>query len=174
MFTPLEIRWSRYRLGTGTDPVARWAPSDAVAPRRAESAYTPGWAQAGWSPRGYGRLGLYGATLIASGLAACASMPSSPTPEMTRAESAIEQAQRAGAGDLASEPLEAAQHHLSAAKAAADNHDNVNAARLVDEAYADARLADFTAQSEKSAKAAAEVDTSIRTLETEANRPRSP
>lgn len=93
---------------------------------------------------------------------------------MSRAESAIEQAQRAGAGDLATEPLESAQRNLSAAKAASAQHDEVRSARLVDEAYADARLADYTAQSVKAAKAAAEVDTSIRTLENEANRPRSP
>jgi hypothetical protein len=93
---------------------------------------------------------------------------------MTRAEGAIEQAQRAGAAEFAVEPLEAAQRNLSAAKVAVTQHDNAHAAQLVDEAYADARLADYTAQSEKSAKAAAEVDKSIRTLENEANRPRSP
>lgn len=115
-----------------------------------------------------------GTLLILSGLAACAATPTGPTPEMTRAEGAIEQAQRAGAAEFASEPLASAQRHLADAKAAVGSHDNVRATRLVEEAFADARLADFTAQSVKSGKAADEVDTSIRTLETETNRPRSP
>jgi hypothetical protein len=93
---------------------------------------------------------------------------------MTRAESAIEQAQRAGAPELAPQSFQAAERKLSEAKTAVGQRDNAYAAQLVEESYAEARLADLTAQSEKSAKAAAEVDTSIRTLENEANRPRSP
>jgi hypothetical protein len=127
-----------------------------------------------WGLFGHGRLALYSATLVASGLSACATMPPGPTPAMTRAESAIEQAQRDGAAKLAAEPLEAAQRKLGAANAALVQRDSARAAQLVEEAYADARLADFTAQSEKSALAAAEVDKSIRTLENETNRPRSP
>jgi hypothetical protein len=116
----------------------------------------------------------YAAVLAAAGLAACATVPAGPTPEMTRAESQIEQAQRAGAGQYAIEPLASAQRHLDAAKSAVVTHDNVRAARLVDESYADARLAELTAQSVKSEAAASEVDASIRTLETETTRPRSP
>ena len=116
----------------------------------------------------------YAALLAAAGLAACASVPVGPTPEMTRAESQIEHAQRAGASQYAREPLESAQRHLDAAKSAVVTHDNVRAARLVDESYADARLAELAAQSAKSEAAAIEVDNSIRTLETETTRPRSP
>lgn len=91
---------------------------------------------------------------------------------MTRAESAIEQAQRAGAAELAPQPLQAAERKLNEAKTAVGQRDNAYAGQLVEEAYAEARLADLTAQSEKSAKAAAEVDMSIRTLENETSRSR--
>lgn len=121
-----------------------------------------------------GRRALYGITLVAAGLGACASLPPPPTPEMTRAEGAIEQARRAGAEQLASGPLHQADTQLARAKAAVVAGDNVHAAALVEEAYADARLADYTAQSATSAKAAAEVDTSIRTLERETTRATSP
>lgn len=117
---------------------------------------------------------LYAATLVACVISACATVPSGPPPEMTRAEGAIEQAQRDGAAELAAAPFESAQHNLSAAKGALAQRDSRRAAQLVDEAYADARLADITAQSRKSASAAAEVDKSIQTLENETNRPRSP
>jgi outer membrane protein OmpA-like peptidoglycan-associated protein len=60
-----------------------------------------------WPDRG--RTVLYSAVLAASSLGACATVPPSPTPEMTRAESAIEQAQRAGAPELAPQPFQAAE-----------------------------------------------------------------
>jgi Domain of unknown function (DUF4398) len=171
---PLDSLWSRRWAETGSDPGTQHAHADARTTPGVGSGHSSDWASGSWSPRGYGRIGLYGATLVASALGACASMPSAPTPQMTRAESAIEQAQRAGAGELATEPLEAAERNLSAAKVAVTQHNNVAAGQLVDKAYADARLADYTAQSAKSAKAAAEVDQTIHTLEDEANRPRSP
>jgi hypothetical protein len=132
-------------------------------PRRGPSA---------WGLNGRGRTALYSAALAASGLSACATLPPPPTPEMTRTESAIEQAQRAGAAESASDRLQAAQTKLNEAKATAAKGDARRAAQLVDEAYADARLADLTAQSAKSAKAAAEVDKSINTLESETDRPK--
>jgi len=124
--------------------------------------------------RGRCRTALYSTALAAACLSACATVPPPPTPEMTRTEGAIEQAQRDGAAELASEPFQEAQRKLNEAKAAVDQRDNVHAAQLVEEAFAAARLADLTALSEKSAKAAAEVDKSIRTLESETNRPSSP
>ena len=117
-----------------------------------------------------GRAALYTATLTAAGLSACASLPPPPTPQVTRAEVAIEQAQRDGAADLATESLVAAQRKLADAKAAVSQGHNARAAELVQEADADARLADLTARSRTSARAAAEVDTSIRTLENETTR----
>lgn len=117
---------------------------------------------------------LYGAALIAAGLAACASSPPVATPEMTRAEAAIEQAQRAGAAQYATEPLQSAQRKLSEAKLAVGQHENGRARQLVEESYADARLADFTAQDAKATSAAAEVDKSIRVLQDETTRVRTP
>lgn len=117
---------------------------------------------------------LYGAALVAAGLAACASAPPVATPEMTRAEVAIEQAQRAGAAQFAPEPLQSAQRKLSEAKIAVGQHENSHARQLVEESYADARLADFTAQDAKATTAAAEVDKSIRVLQDETTRVRTP
>jgi Domain of unknown function (DUF4398) len=115
------------------------------------------------------RLAVYGMTLVAAALGACATVPVAPTPEMTRAESAIEQARRAGAEQLAREPLHQADVKLASAKTAASAGQGRNAAALVEESYADARLADLTAQAVTAAKASAEVDKSISTLQGETN-----
>jgi hypothetical protein len=174
MFTyPPTFRWDRlWSAGTNS-----WMPrvqsmDERPAPHR-DAAGGAGFPASATRPGGR-RVALYGVALTAVCLGACASMPPLPTAEMTRAESAIEQAQKAGAAELAPGPLEAAQRNLSAAKLAVSQHENARAAQLVDEAFADARLADLTAQSEKSARMAAEVDKSIRTLENETSRPRSP
>lgn len=115
------------------------------------------------------RLAVYGVALVAASLGACATVPIAPTPEMTRAESAIEQARRAGAEQLAREPLHQADVQLASAKTAAAAGQSRYSAALVEESYADARLADLTAQSVTAAKAAAEVDKSILTLQLETN-----
>ncbi|HSY07157.1 MAG TPA: DUF4398 domain-containing protein [Steroidobacteraceae bacterium] len=90
---------------------------------------------------------------------------------MTRAKAAIEQAQRAGAREYATDYLNASMAKMDLAEAASAKGNNAQAARLVDESYADAHLAQLTAQSAKSAKAAADVDKSIQMLQHEANRP---
>ena len=107
-------------------------------------------------------------------ISACASAPPLPTAEMTRAESAIEQARIAGAPELASATYEEARQRLVDARAAVAKRDNARAAMLVEEAQASARLADITAQRIKSAAAAAEVDKSIQTLQTETRRTTTP
>ncbi len=111
-----------------------------------------------------------GAALIATGIASCASVPLPPTPDMTRAEAAIDQAQKAGAGDLANDSLQTAQHKLADAKVAAAKGEARRSQDLVEESMADAQLADLTAQRVKSDKAAAEVDKSINTLRNESDR----
>ena len=108
--------------------------------------------------------------LLAAGLASCATVPAPPTPEMTRAEVAIDAAQKAGAGDLANDSLQAAQHKLDEAKVAAMKGEARRSQDLVEESMADAQLADLTAQRVKSDKTAAEVDKSINTLRTESDR----
>ena len=107
-------------------------------------------------------------------LGGCASTPPEPTTEMTRAQAAIEQAQRAGAGEYANDSLAASNKNMALAQVAIAKHDNAEAARLVEESYADAHLAQITAQSAKSAKDAADVDKSIETLRSESTRPASP
>jgi hypothetical protein len=107
-------------------------------------------------------------------LGACATTPPPPTVEMTRAKAAIEQAQRAGAREYATEYLNASMKKMDMAEAANAKGNNAEAARLVEESYADAHLAQVSAQSAKSAKAAADVDQSIQTLQHEANRAPTP
>lgn len=114
--------------------------------------------------------GLVATFLMSIGVAGCASTPLAPTPEMTRAEVAIDQAQKAGAADLDNANLQAAQTRLADAKVAAGKGDAKRSQDLVAESMADAQLADLTAQSIKSAKAAAEVDKNITTLQSESDR----
>lgn len=103
-------------------------------------------------------------------IASCASTPIAPTPDMVRAEAAIGQAQKAGAGELANDSLQAALTKLSEAKTAAASGDGRRSQNLVDESMADAQLADLTAQSITANKASAEVDKSINAIRTEADR----
>ena len=114
---------------------------------------------------------LLGAAVI---LSACATTPPPPTTEMTKAKAAIEQAQRAGAREYSTEYLNASMAKMELAVAASAKGDNERATRLVAESYADAHLAQISAQSAKSAKAAADVDKSIVTLQDEASRTSTP
>ena len=114
-----------------------------------------------------GTAALFGATVIFS---ACATTPPPPSAELTRTKAAIEQAQRAGAREYATEYLNASMEKMDLAEAASAKGNNASATRLVQESYADAHLAQISAQSAKSAKAAADVDKSIQTLQHEANR----
>ena len=66
----------------------------------------------------HARTVLLGATFALATAAGCASAPPQATPAMTQAEDAIAQAQRAGAEQLASQPLQEAQARLALAKAA--------------------------------------------------------
>jgi hypothetical protein len=107
-------------------------------------------------------------------LGACATTPPPPTADMTRAKAAIDQAQRAGAREFATEYLNASIIKMEKAEAENAKGNNVLAARLVAESYADAHLAQISAQSAKSARAAEDVDKSIRTLQHEENRSNTP
>ena len=111
--------------------------------------------------------------VIAAWLAGCASAPIAATPDMVRAEVAIAQAQKAGAGDLANDSLQAAQTRLTEAKTAAAKGEGRLSQNLVEESMADAQLADLTAQSRKASSAATEVDKNITAIRSEADR-RSP
>jgi hypothetical protein len=113
---------------------------------------------------------LAGALLL---VAACATAPPPPSADMTRAKAAIDQAQRAGAREYSTEYLNAAIAKMEKAEAESAKGNNALANRLVAESYADAHLAQVSAQSAKSAKAAEDVDKSIRTLQHEENRANS-
>jgi Domain of unknown function (DUF4398) len=107
-------------------------------------------------------------------LGACATTPPPPSADMTRAKAAIDQAQRAGAREFATEYLNASIIKMEKAEAENAKGNNVLATRLVAESYADAHLAQISAQSAKSARAAEDVDKSIRTLQHEENRSNTP
>jgi Domain of unknown function (DUF4398) len=107
-------------------------------------------------------------------LGACATTPPPPTIELARAKAAIEQAQAAGAREYSTEYLNASIKKMEMADAANAKGKSVEATRYVQESYADAHLALVSTQSAKSAKAAADVDQSIQTLQHEANRAPTP
>lgn len=107
-------------------------------------------------------------------LSACATTPPPPSADMTRAKAEIEQAQRAGAREFATEYLNESIAKMEQAEAENAKKNTGLGARLVEESYADAHLAQITAQSAKSAQAAADVDKSIQTLQHEENRSNTP
>ncbi len=107
-------------------------------------------------------------------LSACASTPPPPSADMTRAKAEIGQAQSAGAREFATEYLNESIAKMEQAEIENAKGNNVLANRLVEESYADAHLAQISAQSAKSARAAEDVDKSIQTLQHEANRSNTP
>lgn len=114
---------------------------------------------------------LVGSFLLLGG---CASAPLAPSTEMTKAQSAIEQAERAGAREYATDNLNSSVQKMAQGQAAAAKGEKTQSEQLFEESYADAHLAQVSAQSAKSAKDAADVDRSIATLQNEANRTSTP
>ncbi len=107
-------------------------------------------------------------------LGGCASAPLAPSNEMTKAKSAIDQADRAGAREYATDTLNSSVQKMAQGQAAAAKGDRAQSEQLFEESYADAHLAQISAQSAKSAKDAADVDKGIATLQNEASRPTTP
>jgi hypothetical protein len=107
-------------------------------------------------------------------ISACATTPQPPTAEMTRAQAEIAQAQSAGAREFATEYLNESMAKMEQAEAENAKGNSALAARLVEESYADAHLAQVSAQSAKSARVAEDVDRSIQTLQHEENRSNTP
>jgi uncharacterized protein DUF4398 len=118
------------------------------------------------------RIQTAGAALIGSVvlLGGCAATPLAPSTEMTRAKSAIDQADRAGAREYATDDLNSSVEKMAQGQAAAAKGEKVQSEQLFQESYADAHLAQITAQSAKSAKDAADVDRGIATLQNETSR----
>jgi Domain of unknown function (DUF4398) len=117
-----------------------------------------------------------GAALIGSAvlLSGCASAPLAPSTEMTKARSAIDQADRAGAREYATDALNSSQQKMRQGQEAAAKGEKVQSEQLFEESYADAHLAQISAQSARSAKDAADVDKGIATLQNEASRSTTP
>src|SRR4249919_23013 len=111
------------------------------------------------------------AILIAAALlAGCATQSERPTQEMARAQTLIDQAEKAGAQRYAAAQLEQARAKLDAAKAADRKGNHDDAEHRATEAAADAELAVAMADSGEAQRAATEVQQSVETLRSEAQR----
>ena len=103
------------------------------------------------------------------GLAACASTPV-PNEKIAVAKAAVQQAEQSGAPELAPVEMAAARDKLARAEKAAANRDAQPATQLAEQANVDARLAEATAQQQRSHKAAMEFDASMQALRSESMR----
>ena len=103
------------------------------------------------------------------GLAACASGPP-PEGEIAAAEVALTEAADADAMERAPAPLALARDKLERARRAAADGDNREAARLAEQALADAQLAAAEARSATAREHAEELRVSIQTLRDEVAR----
>ena len=103
-------------------------------------------------------------------LAGCATQSERPTQEMTRAQTLIDQAEKAGAQRYAAAQLEQARAKLDEAKTADHNGRHDEAQQRAAEAAADAELAMALADSGEAQRSATEVQQSVDTLRSEAQR----
>jgi hypothetical protein len=112
------------------------------------------------------------AVLIAAALlvAGCATPSERPTQEMSRAQTLIEQAEKAGAQQYAAVQLQQARAKLEQAQAADREGRHDEAEQRATEAAADAELAMALTNSGEAQHAAAEVQQSVETLREEAQR----
>jgi hypothetical protein len=106
---------------------------------------------------------------IVLGLGGCVSTPV-PNEKIAVAKASVQRAEQSGGPELAPVEMAAAHDKLQRAEKAAADHDGDVAGQLADQANADAQLAEATAQQKRSAKAAAELDASLRDLRNESMR----
>jgi hypothetical protein len=113
-----------------------------------------------------------GAALIALFALSAAAYAASPIPaeKIAVAKSSVQRAEQSGAPEFAPVEMAAARDKLGRAERAAADHDKQSATQLAEQADADARLAEATAQRQKSHKAAAEFDASMQALRQESLR----
>jgi hypothetical protein len=102
-----------------------------------------------------------GAVLLA--LAGCASAPP-PNDHIAVAKASVSRAEQAGAPQLAPVELQTARDKLARADKAAVDGQPVPAAELADQANVDAQLAEATADTQRSHKAAMEFEASMQAL----------
>jgi septal ring factor EnvC (AmiA/AmiB activator) len=104
--------------------------------------------------------------VIAFGIVACASTPM-PVEKLAVAKTSIERAEQAQAAQYAQVELTSARNKLAAAQSAADKRDAQVAARLADQADADAQLAESTARAKQQEQLVNEMEASLRDLRNE-------
>jgi Domain of unknown function (DUF4398) len=110
-----------------------------------------------WSTPSARRLAVMITLLV---VAACASVPP-PLQEVAHAERAVQAAADADAGTLAPVELEKARGKLDAAKSALHEQQHLKARQLAEQALVDAELAEITARTRETARAAAEIQKQI-------------
>jgi hypothetical protein len=108
-------------------------------------------------------------TAIAIGLAACASMPI-PNEKIAVARASVQRAEQAGAPELAPVEMAIARDKLVRAERAAADRAAEPANRLAEQANVDARLAEATAEQQRSRMAAIEFEASMQALRSESMR----
>ncbi len=118
--------------------------------------------------------GIRNALLCATafGIVACASSPI-PVDKLAVAKSSIERAEQAQAAQFAQVELNSARGKYAAAQSAAEKKDGAVAARMADQADADAQLAESTARAKQQQQLVTEMEASLRDLRDETLR-RSP
>jgi hypothetical protein len=110
---------------------------------------------------------------VAVGLTACVSTPI-PNEKIAVAKASVQRAEQSGAPELAPVEMAAARDKLARAEQAAAARDAQPANQLAEQAEVDARLAEATAQQQRSRKAAMEFDASMRALRNESLRSTEP
>lgn len=111
------------------------------------------------------------AVLSALLLSACATQEMErPIAQMTRAETAIQNAVDAGARQAAPVQLQTAQQHFSRAEQASVDEEYLQAERLAEKAEADAQLAETIARNAEAQETIAQLEEGLRTLQEETRR----
>src|SRR5476649_1401062 len=110
--------------------------------------------------------GAIACAVMTLGLAACASTPI-PNEKIAVAKASVQRAEQSGAPELAPVEMAAARDKLARAEQAAAARDAQPANQLAEQADVDARLAEATAQQQRSHKAAMEFDASMQALRNE-------
>ena len=110
---------------------------------------------------------------IAIGLAACASTPM-PNEKIAVARASVQRAEQSGAPELAPVEMATAREKLARAEKAAADREVQPATQLAEQANVDARLAEATAEQQRSQLAAMEFDASMQTLRSESMRNTQP
>jgi hypothetical protein len=103
---------------------------------------------------------------MAFGIVACASAPM-PVEKLAVAQSSVQRAEQAQAGQFAQVELQTARAKLTAAQSAVDKHDAVTAARMADQADVDAQLAESTARAKQQEQSVSQMEAGLRDLRNE-------